>query len=565
MTADDQPDAEPRPTDLSPQQLGFSPRQPVGWLQPVQLSGTALRVILSHLFGAYLDKRELQNTLPDRIYDEGADRDELWFDFVADLGDGFNATYSVAYLLGRPSLTVDGHDLPRGKVLMMGGDEVYPTAGTQAYEDRTKGPYKAALPCADGDGQPQLYALPGNHDWYDGLTAFLRLFAKNETDSIGAWVNAQARSYFAISLPHRWWLLAIDTQFGTYLDDPQLRYFHDVAARLGAEDRVILCSPTPGWVEATGDPSAYDAIDYFVRTVLEPTGASVKLMLSGDLHHYARYGGPDRDLITCGGGGAYLYPTHLLPERIPVPPPASRSRKQSPIEEYTLQATYPTKARSRRYAWGVFTRTLTRNASFLALLGAVHTLYALALVEQLNHPSSVNRRLFSIPVAIMGLLILAGAAFFAMPQHGVRRPRHWMSGLGHGVVHIGLGVLGAWVWLQLPFTDWAWPLPVLAAVVIYLPVSGLVATELFCLYLMLAGRIGVNLNELFAGQSIVDSKGFLRLHFERDGSLTVYPIAIDRVSRHWVARPDAQRPSDPWIEPTSPIATRLAEPPIRLN
>ena len=64
MTADDQPDAEPRPTDLSPQQLGFSPQPPVGWLQPVQLSGTALRVILSHLFGAYLDKRELQNTLP---------------------------------------------------------------------------------------------------------------------------------------------------------------------------------------------------------------------------------------------------------------------------------------------------------------------------------------------------------------------------------------------------------------------------------------------------------------------------------------------------------------------
>jgi Calcineurin-like phosphoesterase len=565
MTVDDQPDADPRPTDLSPQQLGFNPQLPVGWLQPVQLSGTALRVLLSHLFGAYLDKRELQNTLPERTYDEGGDRDELWLDFVADLGDGFDPTYTVAYLLGRPSLTVDGHELPRGKVLMMGGDEVYPTASTQAYEDRTKGPYKAALPCADGGDQPQLYALPGNHDWYDGLTAFLRLFAKNETDSIGAWVNAQARSYFAISLPHRWWLLAIDTQFGAYLDDPQLRYFHDVAARFGPEDRIILCSPTPGWVEAEGDPSAYDAIDYFMRTVLEPTGATVKLMLSGDLHHYARYRGPDRDLITCGGGGAYLYATHRLPEQIPVPPPDSRSRKQSPIKDYTLQSTYPTKARSRRYALGIFTRTLAQNPSFMLLLGAVHMLYALALVEQFSHPSGVTQRLFSIPVGIMGVAMLAGTTFFAMPQNGVRRPRHWLFGTGHGIVHIGLGTLGAWLWLHLPFTGWVWPLPVVAAVVVYLPLSGLVATELFCLYLLLASSAGVNLNELFASQSIVDSKCFLRLHFERDGSLTIYPIAIDRVGRQWVARPDARRASDPWIEPTSPIGTRLIEQPIRIS
>ncbi len=565
MTVDDQYGTEPRPTDLTPQQLGFNPQSPVGWLQPIQLSGTALRVVLSHLFGAYLDKRELQNTLPARIYDEGADREELWLDFVADLGDGFDPTYTVAYLLGRPTLTVEGHELPRGKVLMMGGDEVYPTASTQAYEDRTKGPYKAALPSADHGAQPQLYALPGNHDWYDGLTAFLRLFAKNETDSIGAWVNAQARSYFAISLPQKWWLFAIDTQFGTYLDDPQLRYFHDVAAGLGPEDRVILCSPTPGWVEATGDPSAYDAIDYFVRTVLGPTGATVRLMLSGDLHHYARYQGPDRQLITCGGGGAYLYATHRLPERIAVPPPASRSRKQSPIEEYTLQTTYPTKAQSRRYAWGVFTRAPARNKSFIALVGALHTLFALALVEQLTHPSGVNQRLFSIPTGIMGLLILGGATFFAMPQNGVRRARHWLFGLGHGIVHIGLGVLGAWAWQHLPFTGWSWPLPIVAAVVIYLPVSGLVATEVFCLYLLVASTAGVNLNELFAGQSIVDSKSFLRLHFGRDGSLTIYPIAIDRVSRQWAARPGAGRASDPWIEPTSPISARLAAPPLRLD
>jgi hypothetical protein len=564
MTVDEQPLTEPRPASFDPKELGFRPQPPVGWLQPVQLTKTALRVILSQLFGAYLDKRELQNTLPARIYDEGADRDVLWFDFVADLGDGFDPTYSIAYLLAQPSLSVDGHELPRGKVLMMGGDEVYPTASTEAYEDRTKGPYKAALPCAFGADQPQLYALPGNHDWYDGLTAFLRLFAKNEADSIGGWVNAQARSYFAISLPHRWWLLAIDTQFGAYLDDPQLRYFRDVAARLGPGDRIILCSSTPGWVEAVDDPGAYDAIDYFLRTVVEPSGAQVKLMLSGDLHHYARYEGPDRQLITCGGGGAYLYPTHKLPEDIPVPPPASRSRRQSPIKSYNLATTYPSKAQSRRYAGGVFGRVLARNPSFVALLGALHTLYALALVEQLQHTSGVAQRLFTIPVTVMGLVILAGATFFAMPPRGVRQAKHWLIGGAHGLVHVGLGVLGAWAWSNLPFGHWAWPLPILAAVIIYLPVSGLVATEVFCLYLLLASTARVNLNELFAGQSIVDSKSFLRLRFDRDGSLTIYPVAVDRVSRSWTVVPDAPQ-TDPWIVPQSPIGVRLIEQPLRID
>src|SRR5439155_10620296 len=122
-------------------------------------------------------------------------------------------------------------------------------------------------------------------------------------------------------------LFAVDTQFGAYIDEPQLSYFRRAAERLGPGDTVIVCPPTPGWVEAENDPGAYDAIDYFVRTIIEPTGAQIRLMLSGDLHHYARYAGPDRQLVTCGGGGAYLYGTHGLPKDIPVPPPESLSRR----------------------------------------------------------------------------------------------------------------------------------------------------------------------------------------------------------------------------------------------
>ncbi|MFC7614164.1 hypothetical protein ACFQV2_12045 [Actinokineospora soli] len=38
-------------------------------------------------------------------------------------------------------------------MLVLGGDQVYPGASTRAYEDRTKGPYRAALPAAAGSGR----------------------------------------------------------------------------------------------------------------------------------------------------------------------------------------------------------------------------------------------------------------------------------------------------------------------------------------------------------------------------------------------------------------------------
>src|SRR5256884_5335952 len=90
------PQDEPRPRSFTPQQLGFTPRGPVPWLSPGQLAVTALRVVLSSWFGAYLDKRELQQALPDTVFDEGADDGETWFDYVSDIGDGFDPTYTVA-------------------------------------------------------------------------------------------------------------------------------------------------------------------------------------------------------------------------------------------------------------------------------------------------------------------------------------------------------------------------------------------------------------------------------------------------------------------------------------
>src|SRR5690606_41946410 len=112
-----------------------------------------------------------------------------------------------------------------------------------------------------------------------------------------------------------------------------------------------------------------------------------------------------------------------------------------------------------------------------------------------------------------------------------------------------------------PVAEWAWPLPLLVAVVVYLPVAGLAGSLLVAAYLLVASRFGINLNELFAAQGIEDYKSFLRLHIARDGSLTIYPVGTDRVCRHWRADPDAGRKEAPWVVPDRPdrLGPKLGE------
>jgi hypothetical protein len=155
----------PRPRNESRAELGFTPaKRMVPWLSPGQLVSTNVRVMVSHTFGAYSDKREVQASLAELPPHPYTDGPELWIDFVADLGDAFGPTYAVASLLAQPRLDLSlpgGEARPtrRGRVLVMGGDEVYPTATIEGYENQTLGPYRAALPWVDRD-PPDLYAIP---------------------------------------------------------------------------------------------------------------------------------------------------------------------------------------------------------------------------------------------------------------------------------------------------------------------------------------------------------------------------------------------------------------------
>ena len=126
-------------------EVDFEPRPAVRWLGAKGMTVTGLQVVLSVAFAQYADKRELQAALkvPETV-DLSAVPD-LWIDWLADTGDGFNATYATALLLAREELTVsaaDGADmtLPRASLLVLGGDLAYPAAAPAEYLNRFLGP-----------------------------------------------------------------------------------------------------------------------------------------------------------------------------------------------------------------------------------------------------------------------------------------------------------------------------------------------------------------------------------------------------------------------------------------
>ena len=262
-----------------------------------------IKDVISGVFGSFSDKREIQAfAAQEAPYDFSANED-IWVDVIADLGDGFNSTYTLAHLLAQDELMVGNEPLKRGDILIMNGDEVYPTPERLEYQNRLQGPYEAAFPCVENQPEkekPKLFAIPGNHDWYDGLTNFIRLFCQGR--AMGNWPTMQKRSYFAIRLPHRYWLICIDIQLKDDIDDPQLDYFKDIAKNsFEAGDKVILCTAEPFWVYASisGNFDSEQRIRFFIDEILYGKGdgfyggknksLQIPVILTGDLHHYSRY------------------------------------------------------------------------------------------------------------------------------------------------------------------------------------------------------------------------------------------------------------------------------------
>ncbi|WFU20508.1 metallophosphoesterase [Bradyrhizobium sp. CB3481] len=231
------------------------------------------------MFGQYADRRLIVAALDTQAPEEhlkratapvgtlNPNRDgPVWFDFVADLGDGFDSTFAVACVLARKEWEFDGDKLPRGQMLIMGGDEVYPLANAQTYRNQLWQPYSWAFPDHDRKDHEgvSLFAIPGNHDWYDGLVQFLAYFTPERKTHFGNWRSQQRRSYFAIQLTETWWLWGMDIQLAEDMDQPQADYFTTIARskELLPGSRIILCTAEPGWLYTDTNTKSWEIVDY---------------------------------------------------------------------------------------------------------------------------------------------------------------------------------------------------------------------------------------------------------------------------------------------------------------
>jgi hypothetical protein len=434
-------------------------RTPVAWLLGRQLIASAKQIALYAGYGDKLDPKDwMQGT---RLRFEAEDG-EFWFDYLSDTGDGSAATYGVAYLClrdlfasGTPAsggeLGFDASDqgtrLPRGSFLVIGGDTAYHVADEATLRERFLQPFQWAHEdvTTDAGAAPRvtpILGIPGNHDYYDALDGFNRVFRKPVGKDAAAhfqvagYERVQEGTYFAIDLPFSWRLLGLDAQSGK-LDFRQKEFFRGI---LGGESEprarapVILVTPEPSTVFGQSIDAAAPLAEslkdiglsrpFLAEELAEP----VRLDLAGDVHHYARYWGPAPGetahyaSVVSGLGGAFLHPSDtMIGDNVPraiFPEPAA-SRKAT-----TFQLLNPLRIARGGYVW---------------LIGAV---MALVLYFATGVPDST--RLFDVPSG--GPLRWLRDHVFAL-EPGASSP-FCDSAIVFLSLVLALGLLGATGWLR---------------------------------------------------------------------------------------------------------------------
>jgi hypothetical protein len=594
-------DTSPEPGDEQQTRIELVTQEPmVDWLDPMQLLQTAMRALTAGNFGSFADGRNVQAALHPPAANppidfSGDDQAALWIDYLADTGDGWDSTYSVAYAVSRDTLVVPGLDapLPRGKLLMMGGDQVYPTPAQAGYRTRLLDPFRSAFPAAippsNSADDPTLVAIPGNHDWYDGLHDFVQLFCSG--DYIGRWKTRQHTSYYAVKLPHGWWLWGVDLQLDSGIDTPQYEYFRNIAStQLQAGDRVILNPPEPSWIdeserlcrsrdvsltEIETQSPRFRALQSIEDLIATQSGnkAQLSFVVAGDLHLYSRWvpaqesAAQTPQRITCGGGGAYAHGTHGLPTGL-------KFKVGRAEQIYQRGATFPDDATSKQLRNGAW-RLPTRNVGFCVLLGLVYLLFAwllqsasklsnamlgdVSVMEYLANPAfSLSDALCALPRALYGAmsnspgalfllaLIVVGAGAFTASSATVRKQRAWIGGFLHGVLHVSLAlllllgaarlnlnVLGPCLGHPVAHTFVDHPVQVLLFLLETGVLGGILGGLLFGSWMVFANALfGWHSDEVFSSQGIADYKSFLKMRIDANG-LTIYPLKITRVCRTW--------------------------------
>ncbi|MCD0448567.1 metallophosphoesterase [Actinocorallia sp. API 0066] len=314
----------------------LGPRPALSWMRPSVLWRSRNDVIAKR-FGDPVDdlRRRWVGTPGDApMRTEG---DTFSFLLLGDPGEGDSSQYAVV-----PGMLKKAEGT---SFMVLASDVNYPVGSINDYGQVFYKPYQ--------DYPAPIYAVPGNHDWYDGLEGFMRVFCGREGDgSPGDWWRGKVGP-----LTKRLWRRPdkIDqeafeaaralrsrpeqqgVQPGPYwvIDSPELRIVGidtGISGRLDADQgawlRRVSADPRPKLL-ITGKPIYRDnsyrpcpiqgggTVDEIVRS----TGYVAAI--GGDIHNYQRYpvkvDGRVIEYLVAGGSGAYMHATHTIPSVTVVP------------------------------------------------------------------------------------------------------------------------------------------------------------------------------------------------------------------------------------------------------
>lgn len=317
--------------------------RPFSWINPVPLWQSRNQT-LGRLFGDPTnDERRLwmksqARELPeDLIISKHANLEEVSFVVVGDTGEGDASQYAVVKPLLASGRNTD--------FMVICSDVIYPAGDAEDYDAKFYEPYE--------DYPRPIYALPGNHDWYDGLVGFMhhlcgaRVSALPATEerasSLKEWLrrrlwrrpakrdpgelpvrrraegsrrSSQRAPYFAIETGPLL-IVGIDTGMGGPIDHEQGEWLRRISREI--DKPKLLLTGKPLYVDGEHHPYPIEGGGTVDEIVRDPEHNYVAA-IGGDIHNYQRYSvgvsGRDAPLhyIVSGGGGAYMSATHRIPK-----------------------------------------------------------------------------------------------------------------------------------------------------------------------------------------------------------------------------------------------------------
>ncbi len=493
---------------------------------------------------------------------EALDRD-LWIDFLADTGDDPEVSTAMARIVFAEHEVLDGEEplvTPRGDLLIFGGDTAYPVATAREITDRVVAPFNRVLGDVADRKKRVLLGIPGNHDWYDGLDGFGRLFRKRlgelapeqltpqltpgrETQLLHVveWVQkfvrgrqvkkqrvlvidgyepVQRASYFALPLAPGLDLFAVDRQLRT-IDYRQQSFFAD-RKQAAPDARRFVMLPDPVYSFLRPSPTGVDMAES-LDLDLETTP---HLVLAGDIHHYERRTVGASLHVVAGGGGAFMHASLSAPEGAPAP---------------AMQ--WPGVPATQKMLLGVPLHVAIGKAGFLP-----HLVFVLLFGPALGVGLGVfgtSRGIYggSVAAGVVGAIVCAligGVRQAAPPQ---RRAILWLS-LFAGVSMALLPPLAAHLALKVLPHFRATP-PLEAALTLL--VAAFSGSFVFGGFLAALTWLGLEGSQAFTSLGVPGYRHFVRIRVRRDGSAVdgwviglldpLAPGSKPALVDHWTFRP----------------------------